>query len=207
MGARTTYDQSTEGAPKLFAAFPVDIGVLSTVYLRKANRMPPTKLTSTKRFAVRMSLVTGSTLATIIGAQSLSSLDKHSLAVTDPAVPVFNQQSPDIPRALPTVALDPAPVATLVPTSIDGDPAAVHAAPQITILRHPGQANSVGEVTPQSAPTQPNTMANAAIKPPAPVEIAPPAPIIVQAPAAQVAGPAPAAPAAAPAPRPATRSS
>jgi hypothetical protein len=154
-----------------------------------------------------MSLVTGSTLATMIGAQSLSSLDKHSPAVADPAVPVIDQQSPDIPRALPSVALDPAPGATLVPTSTDGDSTTVHAAPQNTILRHPQQANSVGEATPQSTPTQPSAMASASIKPPAPVEIAPPAPIIVQAPAAQVAGPAPAAQAAAPAPRPATRSS
>jgi hypothetical protein len=171
--------------------------------------MPPTKLTSTKRFAVRMSLVTGSTLATIIGAQSLSSLDKHTPAVTDPAVPVIDPQPPDLPRALPATTIDAAPAKTLVPTSTDSDPAAVHAAPQITILRHPGQANSVGEVTPQSAPTQPSAMASASIKPPAPVEVAPPAPIIVQAPAAQVVGPAPAAPAPAPAPasRPATRSS
>ncbi|WP_119070643.1 hypothetical protein [Aggregatilinea lenta] len=36
------------------------------------------KLTTSKRFLVRLSLVTGSTLAAIIGAQSLASLDLQS---------------------------------------------------------------------------------------------------------------------------------
>jgi len=171
--------------------------------------MPPAKLTSTKRFAVRLSLVTGGTLATMIGAQSLASLDKRPAAVPNPATPAINQQVPDIPQALPAVAVDAASATTLAPTTQGNGPVVSHAAPQITILRHPGQITSSGAATPQSAPVQPNAMANAVIKPPEPVQIAPPAPIIVQAPAAQVAGPAPAAaaPAPAPAPQPVTRSS
>jgi hypothetical protein len=171
--------------------------------------MPPAKLTSTKRFAVRLSLVTGGTLATMIGAQSLASLDKRPAAVPDPATPAMNQQIPEIPRALPAVAANAASATRLAPTTKGNGPVASHAAPQITILRHPGQVSSGGAPTPPSSPTQPNAMASAAIKPPEPVQIAPPAPIIVQAPAAQVAGPAPAAaaPAPAPAPQPVTRSS
>ncbi|RPI91665.1 MAG: hypothetical protein EHM39_14355 [Chloroflexi bacterium] len=49
--------------------------------------MPPTKLTSTKRFAVSVSLVTGSTLAVMIGAQSLASLDDKLASISDSEAP------------------------------------------------------------------------------------------------------------------------
>jgi hypothetical protein len=146
--------------------------------------MPPAKLTSTKRFAVRLSLVTGSTLATIIGAQSLASIDKLLTATPDPAVAV-PQVQPDLSSAAPDLS------------GVTPAADAAHVAPSITILRRPGQAGA-------------NTTSNVNIQPPAPVQITAPDPVIVQAPSAPVVVQAPAAaPAAAPAPasRPATRSS
>jgi hypothetical protein len=143
--------------------------------------MPPAKLTSTKRFAVRLSLVTGSTLATIIGAQSLASVDRHLTATPDPAV-----TSPQVEPALNTV---PPVISGVTPSAT-----AVHAAPSITILRRPGQAGA-------SANT------SVAIQPPAPVEITAPQPVIVQAPSAPTVIQAAPSGAPAPASRPATRSS
>ena len=139
--------------------------------------MPPAKLTSTKRFAVRLSLVTGSTLATIIGAQSLAAIDKQTTAAPDPTI-----TSPQLQPSL-----------TTAPSTFSGDASsAVHAAPAITILRRPGQPGA-------------NTTSNVNIQPPAPVQITAPDPVIVQAPSSPVVVQAPGAPA--PAPRPATRSS
>lgn len=130
--------------------------------------MPPTKLTSTKRFAVRLSLVTGSTLAAIIGAQSLASLDRKTSSAPDITAPVIIDPS----LAQPSVGLP-----STGTQSLSAKDAAVHAPPVITILRHSSQ---------NTAP------ANASIKPPEPVQIAAPQPIIVQAPGAviQVAAPA-----------------
>jgi hypothetical protein len=49
--------------------------------------MSSLKLDSTKRNAVRLTLITGSTLATIIGAQSLAALGSSSLSTSNAAVP------------------------------------------------------------------------------------------------------------------------
>jgi hypothetical protein len=145
--------------------------------------MPPAKLTSTKRFAVRLSLITGSTLATIIGAQSLASVDRHLTTTPDLAV-----VSPPVEPALTAAP----PIVSGVTPSVD----AAHVAPSITILRRPGQAGA-------------NATSNVAIQPPAPVEIAAPDPVIVQAPSAPIIVQAAPSGSAAPAPaaRPATRSS
>jgi hypothetical protein len=144
--------------------------------------MPPARLTSTKRFAVRLSLVTGSTLATIIGAQNLAAIDKSVTATPDPAV-----TSPELQPALTAAPPDI--------SSVTSSANAAHVAPSITILRRPGQAGA-------------NTTSNVAIQPPDPIQITAPDPVIVQAPSAPTVVQAPGAAAApAPAPRPATRSS
>jgi hypothetical protein len=142
--------------------------------------MPPAKLTSTKRFAVRLSLVTGSTLATIIGAQSLASVDRHITATPDPAV-----TSPQV---------EPAVTAPSVVSGVTPFANAPHVAPSITILRRPGQANA-------------NATSNVAIEPPAPIQITAPEPVIVQAPSAPIVVQGAPSAAAAPASRPSTRSS
>jgi hypothetical protein len=162
--------------------------------------MPPTKLTSSKRFLVRVSLVTGSTLATIIGAQSLAALNNQDTNTTPPTAP---RSSPLglTNQVMPTLALTPGATA-------------VHAAPSITILRRPGQTNAQnanstnGGLQPQSA--------GIVIAPPVPVQIALPEPVVVEAPAAPIvvvpgaaaaaaASTVPAVPA--PTPPPATKSS
>jgi hypothetical protein len=59
--------------------------------------MSSLKLDSTKRNAVRLTLITGSTLATIIGAQSLAALGSSSLSTSNAAVPsdsAFQSQLP-----------------------------------------------------------------------------------------------------------------
>ena len=85
-------------------------------------------MTSGKRFAVRLSLVTSSTMAMIIGAQSLATLNQVNAAPVDNIVSV--------------------PVVQVTPI--------VHAAPSITIIRRAGttttaSANTSGTTT--AAPT------------------------------------------------------
>ena len=152
------------------------------------------KLNATKRFAVRMSLVTGSTLATIIGAQSLALLDEQAFStlLTPEAVNVAPQTTNDTFGA----ALTATPSITAT-----SDPIA--AAPNIAILRRPGQIAPVSAPTtaPAAASAQAVQSAPVQIAPPAPAQIAPPAPVVVQAPAPVVVQQA------APAPAPVTRSS
>lgn len=144
--------------------------------------MPSAKLTSNKRFLVRISLITGSTLATIIGAQSLASLNSRN---TDSSLPTVTNPAPTFTnQAVPTLTFDAnAPI--------------VHAAPSIAILRRPGQSNAQTANSEQPAGNQ--------IVPPNPVVLAAPAPIIVQAPGETIV--IPSAPAQNPAPNPQTGSS
>jgi hypothetical protein len=98
--------------------------------------MPPTRMTSTKRFAVRLSLVTGSTLATIIGAQSLAALDRQptvtpTSAVENAADLLLADNAQHLPLLTSTAVNDPSVVT-------------VYAAPSITILRHPSQSSTSG---------------------------------------------------------------
>jgi hypothetical protein len=62
------------------------------------------KLTTSKRFLVRLSLVTGSTMATIIGAQSLASLDLQSTGQTavEAALPVDTSTAAEV---APTITI------------------------------------------------------------------------------------------------------
>jgi hypothetical protein len=114
-------------------------------------------MTPPKRFLVRTALVTGSTIATIVGAQSLAMLDSKQLETIVSTLP------------------------TLVPTQTQATEVAasvVNAAPAIIILRHPAQAATAIVTAPivrrQSALA-------AAIQPPAPVVADAPAPVIIQA--------------------------
>ncbi len=114
-------------------------------------------MTPAKRFLVRMSLVTGSTLATIVGAQSLIALDG----------PAFSKNGS---LASPSAAVIPASGSTL-PVQV--------APPSIIILGSSGQPQTAlstisGGHNPQSLP---------AVQPPRPVVIVPPSPVVVSAPA------------------------
>lgn len=58
-------------------------------------------LNSTKRFLVRLSLITSSTIATIVGAQSLAVMDR-------PSVPQQNMvvsNGPTVPQAPPSIVI------------------------------------------------------------------------------------------------------
>jgi hypothetical protein len=131
--------------------------------LKESNNMAPNKLNSTKRFAVRLSLVTGSTLAAIIGAQSLAALDR----TTAPSQNVAQAQQQ---------LFDPNATTS---NSLSGD-TALRSAPVITILRHFGEE---GENESSSSSTT-------TIQPPSPVQVSPPSPVVVQSPSSQVFIPA-----------------
>jgi hypothetical protein len=136
--------------------------------------MPPSnanKMTAPKRIAVRIALATGSTFATILGAQSLA----------------VQQQAQWAADATPTDTAQPASQPTMIPTVAAQAPTLViqHAAPNIVILRQPGQP---GTVTQQAAPAQ---TAPIAIVPPSPVQAAAPPPVVVQSQPQTVYVPAP----------------
>lgn len=131
-------------------------------------------MTATKRFIIRTSLITGSTLATIFGAQSLAALDTHLFATNASA----NTSSPAAPVALPQSVT----IATPSPTS---EPRQTE--PSIVILRRPGQTTTQALSSASSAPV-------VAIQPPAPVQVQAPVPVVVQQQGAPVVIQAPSAP-------------
>jgi len=130
------------------------------------------KLTSTKKFVVRTALVTSTTLATIMGAQALASVDQAD----------FSQSIPDpVPAvASPAVGISQ-PASNLVPQSTNTVSAE---APSIVILRRAGDApTNAGTVN-----TIPNTVTqntNAPIALPNAIQVAPPEPVIQSAPSTQ----------------------
>ena len=132
------------------------------------------KMTPTKRFAVRTTLVTGTTLATIIGAQALVSLDEDAFSATPPAsvapVELTPQQTGNTSMALPTNT----PSTTVLKA----------APPTIVILRHAGQ-------NPSAVAPATNTIAInppvAVIQPPNPVQVVAPQPVPQQQSAPAVA--------------------
>ena len=110
-------------------------------------------MTSTKRFMVRTAMVTGTTLATILGSQSLAAFDQANSAAS---VEPINTEPSNTTFVFPTIS-----------TVID----APAVAPSIVILRHQGE-------TVTTVPTQ--TITQSRIAPPNPVQIAPPQPVIQQ---------------------------
>ena len=121
--------------------------------LRRLNNMAQ-GMTSTKRFVVRTAMVTGTTLATIFGSQSLAAFDQANNTVSEEPI---NTQPNNTILVLPTET-----------TSFD----APAVAPSIVILRHQGEQSAT---VPAQTVTQPNRIA-----PPSPVQIAPPQPVIQQ---------------------------
>lgn len=131
----------------------------------------------TRKLLVRTALVTSTTIATVVGAQNIAMLDALQFQLT-PTAEDLAVQPPDL-----ATAADIAQTAPLITV--------VRAAPSIIILRQAGQAQPAQAAAPNTT--------TAAIQPPIPAQLAPPAPIIVQqeapAPAPQqqvMAAPAPA---------------
>ena len=116
-------------------------------------------MTAAKRFVVRTSLVTGSTLALVMGAQALVTVDVQN-------APVVQSSTTQIADTISTTTSVAAPTAAQT---------IIHAAPNIVILRHPSQANTLtaNNTVQQAAP-------NNVVQLPRPVAVQPPAPIIVQ---------------------------
>ena len=120
-------------------------------------------ITPARRLFVRTSLVTGSTLALVVGAQSLITLDLHNST--------FDNSTSVVAAAA---------------SSVPDQSSIISAAPSIVILRHPSvQTAPASSVNPEANPGQQAApMANAPlIQPPAPIVVQPQAPVIVQAPA------------------------
>lgn len=132
-------------------------------------------ITPTKRFVVRTSLVTGSTLALIVGAQALVSVDLQNKSAEQSATTQIAESS----TVLQTQPLMP-------PTQ-----AVISAAPNIVILRHPSEAkpitsNNSNQPPIHARPVQPAP--SALIQPPQPVVVPAQGPVVIQ-------GSAPSAPA------------
>ena len=111
-------------------------------------------LNTQKRFLVRLSLVTGSTLATIIGAQGLLALDSQIAAAQAQVIPV--------------TASDPTLNTTSSAQAAAGQTTANQAAPGFVIVRRNGEVDSI-----QNGQVQ-------VIRPPQPNALAAPAPQIIQ---------------------------
>lgn len=110
-------------------------------------------MTPTKRFAVRLSLVTSSTVALIIGAQSLATLDAVNAAPTDSANTAV----------VPTMSI-------------------VQAAPSITILRHAAttaQAAPSVSISPRASSGQSAAQPPAQLAAPARSVMQPPVPVVI----------------------------
>jgi hypothetical protein len=116
-----------------------------------------------KKMLVRTAFVTGTTVATLLGAQTLALLDQRMADQIDSG-------SGEVVLPLPIVIATGQP--ELMPTAT-----VLRVAPNIVVLREAGQA-VVAPGQPASAPPA-NTVA---IQPPSPVQLSAPAPIIVQQP-------------------------
>ncbi len=114
-------------------------------------------MTPTRRLAVRLSLVTSSTVAMIIGAQSLATLDAVSAAPTDSANSAIVQTA-----------------------------SVVQAVPSITILRRASttaQAAPHVSISPRSSSGQSAALSPSQLAAPAQRAIQPPVPVVVSIPA------------------------
>ena len=119
-------------------------------------------LDRSKKALVRVALVSGSTVATLVGAQTVATIDQTSR---------LNDAIPAVTEAAP------APIVTLPPTA---EPTALvlHQAPSVVLLRTP-QAPTTNTRSVNSAPVIAPPAAQA-IMPPNPQALSAPAPVIVQ---------------------------
>lgn len=123
----------------------------------------------TRKLLVRSALVTSVTIATFVGAQNLAMLDAtrlEAIFTPSPEAPIINP--------LPEVTT-PVPVVRAAP-----DLVIQQTAPSIIILRRAGDAAVAAN--PVVNPVGGSTVG---IQPPAPAEVAAPAPVIVQQPVVQ----------------------
>ncbi len=119
-------------------------------------------LDRSKKALVRVALVSGSTIATLVGAQTVATIDQT--ARLNDAIPAATEAAP-------------APTATMQPTA---QPTALifHQAPSVVLLRTP-QSPTTNTRSVNSAPVIAPPAAQM-ILPPNPQAISGPAPVIVQ---------------------------
>jgi hypothetical protein len=124
-------------------------------------------MTTAKRFLIRTSLITGSTLATILGAQNLAVLDlssNSSVDTTSADQPVATDSGSTVVIIAPygsgdsasgtvldalttTIPMLPTATPTLTPTLIMPTATQLAAAPQIVIVEHDGNTNQQSVTT------------------------------------------------------------
>jgi hypothetical protein len=117
-------------------------------------------LDRSKKLLVRVALVSGSTVATLVGAQTVAFLD----------------QNPRITESLPAGA--PTAVVTLPPPTTIPTVAPIHQAPSVIILRPQSSAPNNARPANNTPVIQPHSAQ--AILPPNPQAISAPAPVVVQ---------------------------
>ncbi len=123
-------------------------------------------MTAAKRFIIRISLITGSTLATIIGAQSLAALDSGQFS---------SDSTSSNPPSLPPTSIQTQPTEENTEKT---DIMPRQAAPNIVILRRPGQTSSIGGNSSESGSS--TAITGVTVQPPSPVQVAPPPAVVVQ---------------------------
>lgn len=126
----------------------------------------------TRKLLVRSALVTSATIATFVGAQNLAMLDATRLEAlfTPSPEPIIVSPVPEVTTPVPVLQAAP-------------DLLIQQAAPSIIILRRAGQS---GDAAVSANPAvNPGGSSAVVIQPPAPAEVAAPAPVIVQQPIVQ----------------------
>lgn len=128
-----------------------------------------------RKLMVRTALTTSTTIATLVGAQSLAMLDAHDSQTPVPSPAQVNEPTNEAVVVMPTATeiLMPAATDTSVPVArVAPEINILHVAPSITVLRQPEDVNVQLPEPEQASMT--------VIQPPAPVELAAPEPVIVQ---------------------------
>ncbi len=127
-----------------------------------------------KRMLVRTTIVAGSTVATLIGAQTLITVDSQNLVLNNTSSSAVEAQIQSTATEIPQL---PQPTATVVVRALPTIQI-VHVAPSISIVRQSGQVSDQAAQTVAAQPT--SVQAQVVIQPPVPVQVEPPAPVVVQ---------------------------
>lgn len=124
-----------------------------------------------RKLLVRSALVTGTTIATLVGTSNLAMLDARALQATLTPIATANEVALTTATSLQQAdasIINAAPEITIQ-----------HAAPTITILRQAGSSQQIASAN------------NTVIQPPQPAEIAAPDPIVMSQPSTSVQPSAP----------------
>lgn len=124
-----------------------------------------------RKLLIRSAMVTGTTIATLVGTSNLAMLDARALQATLTPSDTANDAAlitESAPQSVDTDIFNTSPTITIS-----------HTAPSITILRQSGSSQQIASAN------------NTVIQPPQPAEIAPPDPIVMSQPSTSVQPSAP----------------